>query len=175
LAQLAHVGLRTPGYVENANGGGPGVLLLPGPPRYLQGDLGACHADDPRVFPQGQFPQVRQMIPARCLPPLARRAPVVAAAAALMGSLPPRPAAAPALANVPQGADHYLQLRSGTAAGSLAAGASTGGIQLRIFQASFATMTRTNDYSFNAADTGLEANPRITVYDKGTLIYGTEP
>ena len=73
------------------------------------------------------------------------------------------------------GADHYLQLSFGSGAGSLAPGASTGGIQNELFQSSYATMTQTNDYSFNAADTSFTANPDITVYDNGTLIYGTEP
>jgi endoglucanase len=54
-------------------------------------------------------------------------------------------------------------------------GRSTGAIQNRIYQANYATMTQTNDYSFNAADTSLTASPLITVYDKGQLIYGTEP
>jgi endoglucanase len=36
-------------------------------------------------------------------------------------------------------------------------------------------MTQTNDYSFNAADSAFTANPTITVYDDGQLIYGTEP
>jgi endoglucanase len=73
------------------------------------------------------------------------------------------------------GADHYLQLSFGSGAGPLAPGASTGGIQNEIFTSSYATMTQTNDYSFNAADTSFTANPDITVYDNGTLIYGTEP
>jgi hypothetical protein len=73
------------------------------------------------------------------------------------------------------GADHYLQLSFASAAGSLAPGASSGGIQNRIYQANYATMTQTNDYSFNAADTSYAANPDITVYDNGTLVYGTPP
>jgi hypothetical protein len=73
------------------------------------------------------------------------------------------------------GADHYVQLSFGSGAGSLAPGASTGGIQNRIYQANFAAMTQTDDYSFNAADASFTANPHITVYDNGTLIYGTEP
>ncbi len=73
------------------------------------------------------------------------------------------------------GADHYLQIGFTSAAGSLAPGGNTGGLQNRIYQANFATMTQTNDYSFNAADASFTANPHITVYDNGTLIYGTEP
>jgi endoglucanase len=73
------------------------------------------------------------------------------------------------------GADHYLQLGFAAGAGSLAPGASTGGIQNEIFQNNYATMTQTNDYSFNAADTAFTPNPDITVYDNGTLVYGTEP
>ena len=73
------------------------------------------------------------------------------------------------------GADHYLQLSFASGAGSLLPGASTGGIQNEMFQSSYAAMTQTNDYSFNAADTSFTANPDITVYDSGTLIYGTAP
>jgi endoglucanase len=73
------------------------------------------------------------------------------------------------------GADHYLQLSFGSGAGSLAPGASSGGIQNRIYQSDYASMTQTDDYSFNAADSSFTANPHITVYYNGTLIYGTEP
>ncbi|MBR7838737.1 glycoside hydrolase family 9 protein [Actinospica durhamensis] len=73
------------------------------------------------------------------------------------------------------GADHYLQLSFGSGAGSLAPGASTGGIQNRIYQSNYATMTQTNDYSFNASDASFTANPDITVYYNGQLVYGTEP
>jgi hypothetical protein len=73
------------------------------------------------------------------------------------------------------GADHYLQLSFSSAAGSIAPGASSGGIQNRIYQTSFAVMTQTNDYSFSGADSSFAANPGITVYDDGTLIYGTTP
>jgi len=73
------------------------------------------------------------------------------------------------------GQDHYLQLGFTSGAGSLGAGANTGIIQTRFSETNWANMTQTNDYSFNSADTTLTANPHITVYDNGTLIYGTEP
>jgi hypothetical protein len=73
------------------------------------------------------------------------------------------------------GQDHYLQVSFSSAAGSLAPGANTGVIQTRFSQTNWANMTQTNDYSFKAADTTLTANPTITVYNNGTLVYGTEP
>ncbi len=57
----------------------------------------------------------------------------------------------------------------------MAPGAGTGGIQNRIYQSNYATMTQTNDYSFNASDASFTADPDITVYYNGRLVYGTEP
>ncbi|WP_157436315.1 hypothetical protein [Actinospica robiniae] len=39
----------------------------------------------------------------------------------------------------------------------------------------YATMTRRNDYSFNASDASFTTNPHIIVYYDGRLVYGTEP
>jgi hypothetical protein len=72
-------------------------------------------------------------------------------------------------------ADRYLQIGFTAGAGSLGVGGNTGGIQSRINQTTWVNMTQTNDYSFNAADSTFTANPNITVYFNGTLIYGTEP
>jgi len=41
----------------------------------------------------------------------------------------------------------------------------SGGLQNRIYQASYATMTQANDYSFNAADAGFTASQAITPND----------
>jgi endoglucanase len=73
------------------------------------------------------------------------------------------------------GADHYLQVGFTSGAGSLAAGASTGQIQAGVNKADWSNFTQANDYSFNAADSSLTANPDVTVYVNGQLVYGTEP
>jgi hypothetical protein len=77
--------------------------------------------------------------------------------------------AAPAAA-----ADHYLELSFRS--GAIAAGASTGEIQARFHDSSYAvTFTQTNDYSFNAADTAYAPWNHITLYRGGTLVFGVEP
>jgi hypothetical protein len=73
------------------------------------------------------------------------------------------------------GQDHYLQLSFSPGAGTLGPGSNTGLIQTRFSETNWANMTQSNDYSWNNADTTLRANPQITVYDNGTLIYGIEP
>ncbi|MBW8804292.1 MAG: glycoside hydrolase family 9 protein [Catenulisporales bacterium] len=73
------------------------------------------------------------------------------------------------------GADHYLQVGFTAGAGSLAVGASTGQIQSAINKTDWSNFTQTGDYSFNAADTAFTANPLVTVYVSGKLVYGTEP
>lgn len=73
------------------------------------------------------------------------------------------------------GADHYLQISFGPGAGSLAPNTSTGLIQNQFSEADFANMEQTNAYSFSASDTTAGFNPYITVYYKGTLIFGIEP
>jgi cellulose binding protein with CBM3 domain len=69
----------------------------------------------------------------------------------------------------PPTADTEVVLEFGSGAGTLAPGASSGEIEFRIFHSDFSTMTQTNDYSFNAADTTLKPNPNID-----SLIVGSE-
>jgi cellulose binding protein with CBM3 domain len=73
------------------------------------------------------------------------------------------------------GQDHYLALGFTSGAGTLAPGQSTGVIQTRFWQNNFANMNQVNDWSWNGADTTLNANFQITVYQDGNLISGEEP
>jgi hypothetical protein len=82
---------------------------------------------------------------------------------------------------------HYLQIGftssaivsvpdGGTgAANVLPAGANTNEIQTRINDSAYGTFTQTGDYSFDATKTAYANWTKVTVYYKGTLVWGTEP
>jgi endoglucanase len=72
-------------------------------------------------------------------------------------------------------ADTYLQIGFTSAAGTLAAGQNSGGIQGRLYKSDYSSYTQTHDWSFNATATSFTDNPKVTVYQSGKLIYGTEP
>jgi hypothetical protein len=72
------------------------------------------------------------------------------------------------------GANYYLQLAFPTSLGSLAAGATTGEIQSRIFKVDNTAYNETDDYSYLATMT-YTSTTKVTVYLNGTLVYGTEP
>jgi len=72
-------------------------------------------------------------------------------------------------------ADTYLELGFKTTAGSLAAGATTGEIQNRIYKSDWSNYTQTNDASFDATKTAYTDWNRVTVYRNGVLIWGVEP
>ncbi len=69
-------------------------------------------------------------------------------------------------------ADHYLQVAFGS--GTLAAGASTGDIQLRLNKTDWSNFSETNDYSYGTNTSYADA-PKITAYSGGTLVFGTTP
>ena len=73
------------------------------------------------------------------------------------------------------GADRYIELGFAGKAGKLYPGAATGPIQSRIQADQGATFDQSNDYSYPAKSTGLADTTTITVYYKGTLVYGTPP
>jgi predicted ribosomally synthesized peptide with SipW-like signal peptide len=71
-------------------------------------------------------------------------------------------------------ADMYVEVGFKSTAGTLAAGGTTYDIQLRIHKGDWSNFDETNDYSYTTDSAFVEA-PKITVYYKGTLVWGTEP
>ncbi|XXX77223.1 cellulose binding domain-containing protein [Sorangium sp. So ce134] len=71
-------------------------------------------------------------------------------------------------------ADHYFELGFLAAAGTLAPGATSGEVQIRIFNADYERMTQADDYSFDAV-TAWTPSMQITVYQDGELAWGVEP
>ncbi len=70
------------------------------------------------------------------------------------------------------GASHYLEVGFGS--GSLAAGASTGEIQLRLNKSDWSNFDEADDYS-RTADTAYADASKIGVYVGSTLTWGTAP
>ncbi|MFC6081819.1 cellulose binding domain-containing protein [Sphaerisporangium aureirubrum] len=70
-------------------------------------------------------------------------------------------------------ADRYLEV--GFTAGTLAAGAQTGDLQLRFYRADWQRITQSDDYSFGPARTTYGDWTKVTVYQNGTLLWGTAP
>jgi len=73
------------------------------------------------------------------------------------------------------GADHYLEIAFTAAAGTLAAGTSSGLVQTAFHFDNFPAFDYTNDYSFNPATATLVDWSKVTLYDNGALVWGTEP
>ncbi|MFF7340141.1 glycoside hydrolase family 48 protein [Streptomyces sp. NPDC008163] len=72
------------------------------------------------------------------------------------------------------GADRYLEVGFAGGAGSLAAGASTGEIQLRINKSDWSNFNEANDYS-RATNTGYADSSKVGAYVAGALAWGVEP
>ena len=78
-----------------------------------------------------------------------------------------------ALATRSSTADHYLDVSFGS--GSLAPGASTGDIQLRLNRQDWQQVDQANDYSFAPGRTTYGASDTVTLSVNGTVVSGTAP
>ncbi|MFC8230369.1 endo-1,4-beta-xylanase [Streptomyces sp. NPDC057287] len=74
--------------------------------------------------------------------------------------------------NPKTGADHYLEV--GFSGGSLAPGASTGEIQLRLNKTDWSNFDESDDYSHDTVAPYADA-PKVTVYLDGEPAWGIEP
>jgi hypothetical protein len=73
-------------------------------------------------------------------------------------------------------ADHYFQVAFAPGAGNLAAtSGNTGDIQIWFHKTGWSLYTQTNDPSFDATKTAYADWNKVTLYQNGTLVWGTEP
>ena len=72
-------------------------------------------------------------------------------------------------------ANTYLEIRFTNGAGNLAPGANSGEIQNRFNKDDWSNYQQAHDYSYEGPATTFTVSTRITVYYKGTLVWGSEP
>ncbi|ANY65798.1 cellulose 1,4-beta-cellobiosidase [Paenibacillus sp. BIHB 4019] len=72
-------------------------------------------------------------------------------------------------------ADTYMEISFTAAAGSIAAGGTSGQIQTRVSKNDWSNLNEANDYSFDATKTSLVDWNKVTLYQNGTLVWGIEP
>lgn len=73
------------------------------------------------------------------------------------------------------GADTYLEIGFTAGMGSLAPGQSTGEIMARFNKDNWSNFNEADDYSFDRTKLSFADWDRVTVYQNGTLIWGSEP
>ncbi|MNI71455.1 Beta-mannanase/endoglucanase A precursor [compost metagenome] len=73
------------------------------------------------------------------------------------------------------GADYYVEISFAAGAGSLAPGANTGEIQLRINKSDWSNYSETDDFSYDPSKTAFTDWTHVTLYLNGTLAWGLEP
>ncbi|MGW6534020.1 cellulose binding domain-containing protein [Streptomyces venezuelae] len=72
-------------------------------------------------------------------------------------------------------ADRYLEIGFAPGAGSLAAGADTGDLQLRFHRADWQPLNQSDDYSFGAAQSTYANWSKVTAQLDGATVWGTAP
>ncbi|WP_411345266.1 cellulase family glycosylhydrolase [Paenibacillus sp. WLX1005] len=72
-------------------------------------------------------------------------------------------------------ANRYVEFSFGSGAGNIAAGGQSGEVQARIHPADWSNFNETNDYSYNNGSTTFAKWSKVTVYQQGKLVWGTEP
>ncbi|GIO11312.1 endoglucanase [Cohnella xylanilytica] len=73
------------------------------------------------------------------------------------------------------GGDTYLEISFGSGAGSIAAGGQSGEIQVRFAKSDWSNFNEADDYSYDATKTSFADWSKATLYQNGTLVWGTEP
>lgn len=73
------------------------------------------------------------------------------------------------------GSNYYLEVSFDASAGSLPANDDSGDIKLRITNSDWSTLDESNDYSFDGNISSYTEYSNITLYQNGSLVWGTEP
>jgi len=73
------------------------------------------------------------------------------------------------------GADTYAEISFASGAGSIAANGQAGDIQLRLAKTDWSNFNEANDYSYDSTKTAYADWSKVTLYQNGTLVWGTEP
>ncbi len=71
--------------------------------------------------------------------------------------------------------DTYVELSFSAGAGSIQSNGQSGDIQLRMSKTDWSNFNESNDYSFDSTKTSYTDWDRVTLYQNGTLVWGTAP
>ncbi len=73
------------------------------------------------------------------------------------------------------GSNFYLEVSFSASAGTLAGNDDSGTIKLRINKSDWSDFDESDDYSFNSSIGSFTSYDKITLYQNGVLVWGTEP